>query len=163
MASLFESTNIKDLQIPNRFIRSATGSGMADQHGHVTPKLTKHIIELVDGKVGLIITGHICVHPTGQTSPRQLCLYKDSQIPNLKTLVEKVHNKNGNIVAQINHGGAYADKTITQTTPFTSSVNARAPGFYEHYNGFEYLYNEMMKRTKTAAKTSTKTRHFTSR
>ena len=125
MASLFESTNIKDLHIPNRFIRSATASGMADQYGHVTTKLTKHIMELVDGKVGLIITGHICIHPTGQTSPRQLCLYKDSQIPSLKTLVEKVHNKNGKVVAQINHGGAYADKTITQTTPFTSSVNIK--------------------------------------
>ena len=123
MASLWDKTSIQSLNLDNRFIRSATGSGMADKQGYVTPKLTQHIIELVEGGVGLIISGHICVHPSGQNSAQQLCIYTDSHIPKLATLVKKVKKQNGKIVAQLNHGGAHINTSVTGTSPISSSVN----------------------------------------
>ena len=120
---MFESTTIKSLNLANRFVRSATGTGMADEQGQVTPNLTQHIMDLVEGGVGLIISGHASVHPSGRTSPNQLCIYDDSHIPGLTKLVEKVHNQGGKIVAQLNHGGAHSNSEVTGTVPFSSSVN----------------------------------------
>jgi len=123
MSPLFDTTSIKNLTLANRFIRSATGTGMANNLGQVTPKLTKHIMELVEGGVGLIISGHACVHPSGQSSTHQLCIYNNSHIPGLSALVEKVHNKGGKIVAQLNHVGAHSKSTVTDTAPVSSSSN----------------------------------------
>jgi 2,4-dienoyl-CoA reductase-like NADH-dependent reductase (Old Yellow Enzyme family) len=123
MVSLFDSTSFKSLSLANRFIRSATGTGMADRHGQVTPNLTKHIMELVEGGVGLIVSGHTCVHPGGQTSAHQLCINSDSHLPGLSTLINKVHNHGGKIVVQLNHGGAHSNSKITGTTPITPSSN----------------------------------------
>lgn len=123
MASLWDSTIIQGLKLENRFVRSATGSGMADKQGYVTPKLTHHIMELVEGGVGLIISGHIGVHPGGRISSQQLCLHSDSYIPKLSALLKKVKENNGKIVAQLNHGGTVINPSITGTNPISSSVS----------------------------------------
>ena len=74
MADLFDSMSINSLNLANRFIRSATGTGMSNEHGQVTPKLTKHLMELVEGGVGLIISGHrLC--PPKRTSIISSTLY----------------------------------------------------------------------------------------
>jgi 2,4-dienoyl-CoA reductase-like NADH-dependent reductase (Old Yellow Enzyme family) len=123
MVNLFDSTTIKSLTMENRFVRSATGTGMATEKGEVTPNLTKHIMELVEGGVGLIISGHACVHPSGRTEANQLSIYNDSNIPGLTSLVEKAHNQGGKIVAQLNHGGAHSNSSVTGMTPISSSTN----------------------------------------
>ena len=117
MSSLFEKTSIKSLTLKNRFIRSATGTSMANEQGEVTPKLTKHIMELVEGGVGLIIAGHASVHLSGRTSKNQLGIYNDTHITGLKKLVEKVHQKGGKIVSQLNHGGAHSNQAATGSIP----------------------------------------------
>ena len=96
---------------------------MANEQGEVTPKLTKHILELVEGGVGLVIAGHASVHLSGRTSKNQLGIYSDAHIPKLKKLVEKVHQKDGKIVSQLNHGGAHSNQDATGSTPISSSVN----------------------------------------
>jgi 2,4-dienoyl-CoA reductase-like NADH-dependent reductase (Old Yellow Enzyme family) len=96
---------------------------MASEKGAVTPNLTKHIMELVEGGVGLIISGHASVHLSGRTSAHQLGIYNESHIPGLARLVENVHSKGGKIVAQINHGGAHSNSAVTGTNLISSSVN----------------------------------------
>ncbi|MBD3206203.1 hypothetical protein GF319_07645 [Candidatus Bathyarchaeota archaeon] len=123
MPSVWDSTSIKGLELENRFIRSATGSGKADKQGYVTPKLTEHIMELVEGGVGLIISGHVGVHPNGRISAQQLFLYSDAYIPKLAVLVKKVKKNNGKIVAQLNHGGTTSNLDLTGTYPISSSVS----------------------------------------
>ena len=63
MNTLFESTRINTLTLANRFIRSATWAGMADDDGNYTPQLLELMTELANGGVGLIITGHsfVCI------------------------------------------------------------------------------------------------------
>jgi 2,4-dienoyl-CoA reductase-like NADH-dependent reductase (Old Yellow Enzyme family) len=125
MASVFDSSNINQLTLNNRFIRSATASGMADKNGYVTPKLMNHIMELVEGEVGLIISGHISVHKSGQNSESQLCIYDDSHVSSLEKLVEKVHEKSGKIVAQLNHGGAHSNPPNFQGKLISSSATEK--------------------------------------
>ena len=78
MAALFEGTSINSMSLANRFVRSATWQGLADEHGAVTPRLTEMMVELARGKVGLIISGYAFVSPEGQSSPR---LFRFSRAP----------------------------------------------------------------------------------
>ena len=44
---------------------------MADDEGHVTGANVALFSRLAEGEVGLIITGHANVQPSGKASPRQ--------------------------------------------------------------------------------------------
>ncbi len=107
MSILFEKTSINTLSLNNRFVRSATWAGMADEGGGVTPKLLRLIGDLADGGVGLIITGHAYVHPNGIHSHGQLGIDRDQLLPGLKQMTRLVHEKNGRIMAQLGYGGSY--------------------------------------------------------
>ncbi len=88
MAELFEGTSINGMSLANRFVRSATWEGLADEHGAVTPRLTEMMVELARGEVGLIISGYAFVSPEGQSSPRQLAVYDDRFLPGLRDMVK---------------------------------------------------------------------------
>ena len=85
MSKLFEKTIIKNLTIPNRFVRSATAEGMANDDGSCTQRLTDLMVQLAHGGVGLIITGHTYVSAEGQAGLRQLGVYHDDLIAGLRT------------------------------------------------------------------------------
>lgn len=110
MADLFASTHIKDMTMPNRFVRSATWEGLASQEGHASEALTNMMINLVHGRVGLIITGHACVSAEGIAAPGQLGVYSDGHVASLKQMVDAVHDAGGRIALQVSHGGRYALK-----------------------------------------------------
>ena len=95
MKTLFDQTTIKHLDLPNRFIRSATWEGLASTDGAVTLVLIEAMVELAKGGVGLIITGHSYVRTDGQAGPNQLGAYSDSLIPALKEMTEAVHAAGG--------------------------------------------------------------------
>jgi len=113
MAELFEGTSINGMSLANRFIRSATWEGLADEHGAVTPRLTEMMVELARGEVGLTITGYAFVSPEGQSSPRQLAVYEDRFLPGLRDMVSGVHAVGGKIVLQIVHGGCAANAALS--------------------------------------------------
>ena len=102
---LFTSANIGTLRLPNRFIRSATGEGMADPDGRPQPRLGELWAELARGGVGLIITGHAFVHPSGQCSPAMSGIWTDDFLPDWRAITDAVHQAGGLIAMQINHGG----------------------------------------------------------
>jgi 2,4-dienoyl-CoA reductase-like NADH-dependent reductase (Old Yellow Enzyme family) len=118
MEPLFEPGRINGLTLKNRFVRSATWEGMAAEDGSVTAPLIDLYRDLADGGVGLIITGHSYVHPSGKHSPRQLGSYSDDLIPGLEALTRAVHDREGRIVLQLNYGGAYLSRSrVGQMTP----------------------------------------------
>ena|ERR1035437_9966742 len=117
MAQLFESTSINGVKLANRFVRSATSEGLANQEGSVTPKLTKMLVELARGEVGLIISGYTFVSPEGQSRPGQLAIYDDRFVAGLRAMVEAVHAAGGGIALQIVHGGRFADFALTGSKP----------------------------------------------
>jgi len=122
MAKLFEHTQIKDLSLANRFIRSATWEGLADENGGCAPELVDRMVELADGNVGLIISGHSYVHPAGQATPRQLGVDKDERIDGLSKMTEAVHRQGGRIMMQLAHGGLKAKPKLTNATPLGPST-----------------------------------------
>ena len=53
---LFQSANLKGVEVKNRFIRSATVEGMATSDGSPSSDLQKLYVTLAEGEVGLIVT-----------------------------------------------------------------------------------------------------------
>ncbi len=107
MATLFDKTTIKNLSLRNRFVRSATWEGMADEQGAPTPELNQLMGDLAQGEVGLIITGHAYVSSEGQASPWQMGVHDEGLLPKLALMPQAVHAAGGRIALQLAHAGAY--------------------------------------------------------
>ena len=122
MADLFDITQINNMTLANRFVRSATWEGMAAEDGAVTPKLIETVTQLAQGGVGLIISGHSYVLPEGQAGPLQMGIYKDDLVDGLKSMTDAVHQAGGKMVAQLAHAGTFAAETLTRTPPHVVSL-----------------------------------------
>jgi 2,4-dienoyl-CoA reductase-like NADH-dependent reductase (Old Yellow Enzyme family) len=122
MAELFECTSIKGMSLANRFVRSATWEGLADQDGAITPRLIEMMVELAKGEVGLIISGYAFVSLDGQSSPRQLAAYEDRFLPGLRDMVKGVHSAGGKIALQLVHGGCMANSELSGLDPIGPSA-----------------------------------------
>ncbi|MBW1690737.1 MAG: NADH:flavin oxidoreductase [Deltaproteobacteria bacterium] len=122
MAALFEKTQINGMTLPNRFVRSATWSGMATKQGACTQKLVNLMTSLAQGGVGVIITGHAYVRQDGQAGPNQLGVYSDELLPGLRGMVRTVHDNGGKIVLQLAHAGFFANAKLTGKTPLAPSA-----------------------------------------
>ena len=116
MSLLFTPGRIGTLELPNRLVRSATAERMADGDGRPKPQLRALYEELVRGGVGLIVTGHMYVHPSGKAHPEMTGIHSDEMMPGLAELAQAVHREGGRVVAQINHGGMQCSReTVPQT------------------------------------------------
>ena len=103
---LFRPGKIRNIQIKNRIVRSATYEKRATKDGYVTDRLIKLYTDLAQGGTGLIITGAIAVDPRSSGSQNQAYLYEDSYVSGQKQLVDAVHNYSGvKIAAQLVHIG----------------------------------------------------------
>ena len=114
MSKLFETTEINGMKLSNRFVRSATWEGMAGDDGSVTPRLTQTMVDLAEGGVGLIITGHAYVSPEGQAGPWQLGIHRDELVDGLRSMCGAVHDAGGKLVVQLAHAGNVAIETTGQ-------------------------------------------------
>ncbi len=98
---------IGNLEIKNRFVRSATFEGMATEEGYVTEKLINLYKELAEGGVGLIITGYSYVQKSGKAFDNQTGVDDDDLIPGLSKIANIVHENSQDckIALQIAHSG----------------------------------------------------------
>jgi len=122
MSKLFETTSINNINLKNRFIRSATWEGMADKEGFCTPQLIKMMENLAKGDIGLIITGHSYVSKEGQATPWQLGAYSRELLHGLNQMTDAVHKADGKIILQLAHAGCYAAVNLTGEEAIGPSV-----------------------------------------
>jgi len=103
---LFAPYKIGNLELRNRFVRSATWDATADESGAVTDNSVAIYRELAKGEIGLIVSGYAFVSwPQGKANPGQYGIYSDEMIPGLQRMVEVVHEGGGKIAVQIVHAG----------------------------------------------------------
>ena len=110
MSLLFTPGDIGTLEIPNRMMRSATAERMADTAGYPRQQYYDLYRNLAAGGIGLIVTGHMYVHPSGKCHPEMTGIYSDDHIPGLAKLADVIHGEGGKVVVQINHGGMQCAK-----------------------------------------------------
>ena len=119
---LFSPIRIGSIEIPNRFVRSATHEFMAEPDGTPTDRLPCLFETLAEGEVGLIITGHAYVHPLGKASPGQTGVYDDRFVEALRPIPRAVHaHPPAKIFLQIAHAGRQTKPRITGGTPVSPS------------------------------------------
>jgi 2,4-dienoyl-CoA reductase-like NADH-dependent reductase (Old Yellow Enzyme family) len=127
--SLFEPFKIGNLEISNKFVRSATYDGMADKNGHVSERQMQLYEGLARGQVGLIVTGIAYVHPAGRISPYQNSIARDDDIAGLSKLVQKVHGLGSRIAIQLFHAGREKGRIYRKQPAFAPSFVADDPFF----------------------------------
>ena len=84
------------------------GSGWPIRTDIRLKSLTRALVDVARGGVGLIISGHAYVSPEGRAGRRQLGIYSDDYIGPLREITKAVHDAGGKIVAQISHAGCEA-------------------------------------------------------
>ncbi|UCH22314.1 MAG: NADH:flavin oxidoreductase [Deltaproteobacteria bacterium] len=105
MNILFEPAKIKNMELRNRFVRSATYDACAQSSGQVSDAQIKLFADLASGGGGLIVTGITYVHRSGQNLPFQNSIAGDDFIPGLKRLTAAVHDRGAKIAVQLFHAG----------------------------------------------------------
>lgn len=105
MKHAFSPVTIGQLDLKNRFVRSATYDGMAERSGMVSEAQIALYRKLAEGEIGLIVTGIASVHPTGRISAFQNRIDGDDTLPGWRRLAQTVHGHGGKIAVQLFHGG----------------------------------------------------------
>ncbi len=116
MTNVFDPLKVNGLEMPNRFVRSATMDGMAD-NGKVSDAEVKLYTALGSGEIGLIMSHGISPTREGQVGPGQVSAQKDEDIPSLKRMTDAVHKGGGRIAAQFLHGGWMCREEVTGLQP----------------------------------------------
>ncbi|KIX12753.1 NADH:flavin oxidoreductase [Dethiosulfatarculus sandiegensis] len=125
MSDLFEINRLAGMELANRFVRSATWEGMADEKGAVTDQLIEYYARLAKGGVGLIIASHAYVTIQGKAGLGQLGIYDDSLAPGYERLTKAVHENKGKVAAQLAHAGFLANTELSGLPAVAPSATAQ--------------------------------------
>lgn len=122
MSVLFTPVRIGSVTVPNRFVRSATHDYMADDEGYVTDAEVRLYRDLAEGEVGLIITGHAFVQPSGKASPRQMAVHDDRFVEGLARIPAAVRGFPSRVFLQIAHAGRQTKPSLCGCAPVSPSA-----------------------------------------
>ncbi|WP_312694284.1 oxidoreductase [Caproiciproducens sp.] len=103
---LFEKGKIGKLELKNRIVMPAMGTGFASSTGEASDEIIRYYADRAKGGCGLIIT-EICRidEETGIGTSNQLCATDSKHIPRLVRLAEAVHAYDTKIFLQLHHPG----------------------------------------------------------
>jgi len=103
---LFEKGKIGKLELKNRIVMPAMGTGFASSTGEASDEIIRYYADRAKGGCGLIIT-EICRidEETGIGTSNQLCATDSKHIPRLVRLAEAVHAHDTKIFLQLHHPG----------------------------------------------------------
>lgn len=134
MNNLFEPVSIRNLEMRNRFVRSATYDRLGDINSQVSDAQIKYISDLAEGGVGLIIFGITCVHHNGQVARFQNSIAGDEFIAGFNKITEAVHERGAKIALQLFHGGKEA-KSVKNINllPLAPSIIENDPYYSGEY------------------------------
>ena len=119
---LFSPLRIGGIEIVNRFVRSATHDYLSDDDGFVQDTQVDLYSKLAEGEVGLIITGHAHVQPSGKASPRQMAVYDDRFVEGLSRIPEAVGGFPSRVFLQIAHAGRQTKEKLCGCVPVSPSA-----------------------------------------
>ncbi len=104
MKTLFDKTIIKNMELKNRFIRSATQELMAEEDGHLNGRLYELYENLAKGGVGLIITSGAYITADSKSMPGQIGFYNDNFIEEYQKLTDTIHGHESKVLLQVGYG-----------------------------------------------------------
>ena len=94
MKSIFDKSSLGKFTLKNRIFRSATWMAMADNDGHLNPKIIELYEHLSKYEIAAIITGITSIFKMDQKIHGMLSFDDDSYIKEHQELTGKVHENN---------------------------------------------------------------------
>jgi len=113
--TIFDPFKVKNITLPNRIVRSATAERIAMQDEREGRQLGEIYAALARGGVGLIISGHNTVHPSGRLYPTMASISSEGNFKAWRKTVEITHEAGGVLFLQLNHGGGRCSKNAEST------------------------------------------------
>lgn len=111
---LFEEYKIKNMTLKNRIVMPPMCMYQATADGFPTLFHISHYASRAIGGAGLIIVESTGVTPEGRITDRDLGIWDDSHIANLKRISDVCHINGAKITLQINHAGRKSTSQAAQ-------------------------------------------------
>ena len=111
--SVLSKGKIGSVEIRNRFVMPAMGSGHSTLEGTIGEETLCYYEARAKGGFGLIISEYCAIDPHGLGALNELRIYDDQYIPGFVQLVERVHKHGAKIFLQLHHGGQWSDPKIS--------------------------------------------------
>ena len=114
----------------NRIIKAATFEGMS-YRGQVTDALIDFHRTAAAGGVGMTTVAYCAVSPEGRGAPNEMVL-RPELVPDLKRLVDAVHDEGAAISAQMGHAGPVGNSRVTRSKALAASTGFSPLGTRYH-------------------------------
>lgn len=108
MSKALEPINLRNIELKNRIVRSATVDPYGNHDGTVSEEQIKYHETLARNNIGLIIGAQSYVTEVGKVANEQNSISDDMYIEGHKKLVDAVHKAGSKIILQISHCGSGA-------------------------------------------------------
>ena len=115
------------LAIPNRVVMTTVKLGYATKEGGVTNRHVAFYGRRAEGEVGLLTTEPLFVRTDGKELPTQMGIHQDAMVEGLTRIVREVHDKDGRIMAHLNHAGRAANPKLVGEGGLVSAWNVPCP------------------------------------
>ncbi|BCR35701.1 NADH:flavin oxidoreductase/NADH oxidase [Mariniplasma anaerobium] len=102
---LFKELTIKNMTLKNRTVLAPMCMYMAEEFGYAEYFHMVHYVSRSMGGVGLIIQEATAIDQNGRISPKDLGIWRDNHVEQLKMIVDGVHKNDTKMGIQINHAG----------------------------------------------------------
>jgi len=122
MITIFDPLQINSLTLPNRIARSATAERIAMRSETDGESLAGLYTALAKGGVGLIISGHIYVHPSGRIYPTMAGICREENFTAWRRTIDLTRRAGGTLFLQLNHGGGRCSKEVESAAVCVSSL-----------------------------------------
>jgi 2,4-dienoyl-CoA reductase-like NADH-dependent reductase (Old Yellow Enzyme family) len=105
LENLFSTVTINSLELANRAVMPAMGTGYGDLEGNATDRLATYLARRAKGGAGLLITEVCAVDRRGKGFPSEIGAWSDDLIPGLAKIADAVHGAGGRVALQLHHAG----------------------------------------------------------
>lgn len=120
--NLFEPITVNGMELRNRAVMPAMGTGYGALDGTVTDRLIAYLARRARGGAGLIITEVCAVDPRGKGFPMEIGAWTDDQIPGLERLASAVHDEGARLALQLHHAGRETLEAFAGDIPESASA-----------------------------------------
>ncbi len=124
---LFSPLVINGLELSNRAVMPAMGTGYGDYDGSVTDRLVAYLARRARGGAALLITEVCAIDPRGRGFPTEIGAWSDDQVEGLARIPEAVHREGSRVALQLHHAGretmeAFAGAPPEAPSPIPSAM-----------------------------------------
>lgn len=130
--TVFEKNQLGTLELKNRLIRSAAGSGVASKEGEVTDAVRSWYKEVARGGASMIISEMMTAWDDSNFPEYYLRIDDDRYIQGLSDLAKIVHAEDSKLIAQIGNYGSLLHWTPNKTPVGPSAIKDEVSGITPH-------------------------------